>query len=608
MGDILTFYSYKGGTGRTMGLANVSVLLARMGYKVLIVDWDLEAPGIEHYFSRFVNIKRILLQKGVLDILLDPTNIHWKSCIQKIAIFSEQVEIDMITAGKRSNEYFQKLRKMDFNKFYDQSNGYEFIENLRDEWKTNYDFVLVDSRTGVTDIAGISTIQLPDILVLFFTAMEQSVNGVVDIYKKTIKAYQILPNERLKLRAIPVPGRFDSKEEFKVAQHWFNIFETKLADIYLDWLPKSIKIKSILELTKIPYIAYFSFGEKLPVVDQGTNDPAGLGYAYENLAALIANKLENIELLLKDRPKFIPQYKKVKDSSRITDPHWRCRLGRIKQFSQIKFMAEEMLFHQKPKILCFLWYGEQGRGVDLFHHRLSVELRDKLSPTEFIEVTPIWPTHFDNIYGAFENMFNESFQTDSLHQIPSLIREKGDEEQKLIYIRHMPLTSTKVVTLDILKRYIEWLENYFLPCLEKDSFYALVGISYIVNNPSKFYHFVEKRELTTIHHSNTNFRILEEMKRLEKESLNDFLHTHNIRLPYDSQERLLDKILSKTGGHFEQTLYELENLVNSVWVMDEESIEYDDEESIDDLDDIYMSEDEEKKDETFDDEGLGVDD
>jgi MinD-like ATPase involved in chromosome partitioning or flagellar assembly len=51
--SIVTFYSYKGGVGRSMALANVAVLLARRSLKVLAVDWDLEAPGLEPYFSYF---------------------------------------------------------------------------------------------------------------------------------------------------------------------------------------------------------------------------------------------------------------------------------------------------------------------------------------------------------------------------------------------------------------------------------------------------------------------------------------------------------------------------------------------------------------------------
>jgi MinD-like ATPase involved in chromosome partitioning or flagellar assembly len=46
---IVTFYSYKGGVGRTMALVNAAIVLAQSGRKVLIVDFDLEAPGISTY-------------------------------------------------------------------------------------------------------------------------------------------------------------------------------------------------------------------------------------------------------------------------------------------------------------------------------------------------------------------------------------------------------------------------------------------------------------------------------------------------------------------------------------------------------------------------------
>lgn len=46
---IVTFYSYKGGVGRTMALVNTAVALARLGRRVLVVDFDLEAPGLPSY-------------------------------------------------------------------------------------------------------------------------------------------------------------------------------------------------------------------------------------------------------------------------------------------------------------------------------------------------------------------------------------------------------------------------------------------------------------------------------------------------------------------------------------------------------------------------------
>jgi hypothetical protein len=54
MSRIVTFYSYKGGVGRTLALSNVAVLLAKQGKKVLVMDWDIEAPGLDRYFKDYL--------------------------------------------------------------------------------------------------------------------------------------------------------------------------------------------------------------------------------------------------------------------------------------------------------------------------------------------------------------------------------------------------------------------------------------------------------------------------------------------------------------------------------------------------------------------------
>ena len=54
VGQIVTFYSFKGGTGRTMALANVAWILAANGMRVLVADWDLESPGLHRFFQPFM--------------------------------------------------------------------------------------------------------------------------------------------------------------------------------------------------------------------------------------------------------------------------------------------------------------------------------------------------------------------------------------------------------------------------------------------------------------------------------------------------------------------------------------------------------------------------
>src|SRR5262249_23675744 len=70
-GKIVTFYSYKGGVGRTMALANVAWILASNGYRVLAVDWDLESPGLHRYFHPFLEDKALTKSSslGILDMI-----------------------------------------------------------------------------------------------------------------------------------------------------------------------------------------------------------------------------------------------------------------------------------------------------------------------------------------------------------------------------------------------------------------------------------------------------------------------------------------------------------------------------------------------------------
>ena len=331
MGSIITFYSYKGGTGRSMALANISILLAQWGFKVLIIDWDLEAPGLEYFFADYYNFSVPEEQKGIVDILIHFTNyqnesaeeINWENITNNIfKNESDNGKLDILTAGKgkEDKEYFKKVRELDFGEFYSKFNGGEIIENLRNQWKENYDFVLIDSRTGVTDIGGICTIQLPDILVLLFTATKQAFEGILNIAKITDEGQKSLAIDRLRLLILPIPSKFDSRDEFKISQEWLNDFSKRLKPIYENLLPTSVKQKEILEVTKIPYISYFSFGEKLPVIEQGTTDSTGLGYAYENIAALIADNFQHVEMLVEDRDELVNIASNFKKRETITKP------------------------------------------------------------------------------------------------------------------------------------------------------------------------------------------------------------------------------------------------------------------------------------------------
>ncbi len=66
---IFTLYSYKGGVGRSMALANLAECFLQRGLKVVMIDWDLEAPGLENYFYADKELSRVTARRGLIDML-----------------------------------------------------------------------------------------------------------------------------------------------------------------------------------------------------------------------------------------------------------------------------------------------------------------------------------------------------------------------------------------------------------------------------------------------------------------------------------------------------------------------------------------------------------
>jgi hypothetical protein len=392
MSTIATFYSYKGGVGRTMALANVAVLLAKWGHKTLMVDWDLEAPGLEYYFKDYIDIQDALQRPGIVDMFLarssDPArtiDFDWMGEHVIDIPVQSTTPLHLLTAGRKDRHYFERLRSFDIESFYNDKDGGRFVEALRDKWRQQYDFILIDSRTGVTDIGGVCTVQLPDILVLLFTANEQSLLGALDVARQASCAREELPFDRHCLLSLPIPSRFDTTEEYSASQEWLVRFANDTSDLYSAWLPQEISRRDFLAITKIPYMSYFSFGEKLPVMEQGTLDPAGLGFAYETLASLVANNLANSELLLRDRSGFVRQAWKeggsfiklelesTKNPSRIRKKPLRAQqIG-----SRIVLPAELLLFLRDTLIYCDE-FSSQASLRSLFTVHSLIPYRDQL--------------------------------------------------------------------------------------------------------------------------------------------------------------------------------------------------------------------------------------
>ncbi|WP_242904182.1 FxSxx-COOH system tetratricopeptide repeat protein [Actinomadura terrae] len=297
-GTIVTFYSYKGGTGRTTALANVAWIMAAAGYKVLVVDWDLESPGLHKFFHPFLDQNVVSATPGVIDMLTDyawaaavkheSAEENWHVEYARILRHAVTLEwdnfpgegtLDFVSAGRQNRDYSSLITSMDWDNFYERLGGGQFFDALRADMRRNYDYTLIDSRTGLSDIADICTVHFPDVLVDCFTLSDQSIDGAAAIAAHIDERYR----ER-GIRILPVPMRIEFGENAKVeagrayARARFDRFPTGMTQQRANryWLS-----------VEIPYRPYYAFEETLATFGDAPGSPNSMLAAFERLAAEI---------------------------------------------------------------------------------------------------------------------------------------------------------------------------------------------------------------------------------------------------------------------------------------------------------------------------------
>ena len=310
-GTVVTFYSYKGGVGRSFAVANIAAILTQWGSKVLVVDWDIEAPGLNHYFAPFANEMRA----GVLDFLEDcgrgePRS--WTAYTTKIELPSQIGQLQLMPAAAGGGtDYAALVQGLNWDDLYREHELGSQLETLRAAWIREFDLVLVDSRTGVTDFSGLTTAQLPDVLAFMFTANGQSLSGCADITRRAMEARRRMPVDRPALVPLPIPARFEQREEYDRARIWRERFVVELAPFLKIWAPPGVDHLKLIDLLTIPYVPRWTFGEELacllePAGSSGTRTPGqAASYACETLAALLVHGFAKVDLLASSRDEYV---------------------------------------------------------------------------------------------------------------------------------------------------------------------------------------------------------------------------------------------------------------------------------------------------------------
>jgi hypothetical protein len=226
----ITFYSYNGGTGRTLALANVARQLARFGQKVVVVDFDLEAPGLHYKFPVNGTQEPPEIDCGVVDYFHEfatkgrvPTSVTPFST--NVVEDTEQGgRVDIIAAGAvLRRHYWQKLTELPWHELLanpDRAAGshmafLEFKEQIRDEFKP--DFLLIDSRTGVTETGGVVTGTLADQVMCFLINNRENLDGSRMVMRSLRQALRPPGMERLVVDVILYRVPYDDEGDGNAA-------------------------------------------------------------------------------------------------------------------------------------------------------------------------------------------------------------------------------------------------------------------------------------------------------------------------------------------------------------------------------------------------------
>ena len=207
---IVTFYSYKGGMGRSTALAAFAMHLAlNESLKVVVIDCDFEAPGFSNFFLR--NPGEGKQQEGFVEYFFDRTTSR-ETAGESLEKYTWEVEkrycgngsIRIMPAGNLNatlptddflknhlNHYLEGLSRMDFLENYIVQEFKLLIESIQKAF--NPDVILVDSRTGFNDVMGIMAFHLSKFVVGFFRDDAQTLPGLHFFLDTVIKREDIEP-------------------------------------------------------------------------------------------------------------------------------------------------------------------------------------------------------------------------------------------------------------------------------------------------------------------------------------------------------------------------------------------------------------------------------
>ena len=243
---ITAFHSGQQGLDLSGLVADVANTLARWGYRVLCVDWDLDEGRLSRRFGTVAKV-------GVVDLVLDAGRDGVPGRYLMSVDDADGTVLDLLP----NRGYASTQEEIDWDTLYRTRRLGDFLEAVTEGWRASYDAVLIDAPDGADITTAISVAQLPDALVVLVLPGD---DRAVDLVAQAESARDGLPYDRPRLLTLPCrtgPGELGPR----------------LTGALDDWADASVPVQRMI-------------------------DVLSLGGPLDVLAALLASELRDTGLLI----------------------------------------------------------------------------------------------------------------------------------------------------------------------------------------------------------------------------------------------------------------------------------------------------------------------
>jgi hypothetical protein len=233
----VVFYSIKGGVGRSTALAATAWSIAQKSKRVLVLDLDLESPGVSTTILPKDKRPRFGITDWLVEDLVGNSEVVFDNMVATSDL-SHDGEILVVPAhGGDPGEYVSKLGRAwmprvaaDGSRESWSQRLQRLIDTLEHRWKP--DIILIDSRAGIDEVASSCVTDLGAHLVLLFSLEgSQTWTGYQILFKHWLKA-QVAKTVRERLQIVaaltPETDRIGYLEELQ--DNAYDLFASSLYD------------------------------------------------------------------------------------------------------------------------------------------------------------------------------------------------------------------------------------------------------------------------------------------------------------------------------------------------------------------------------------------